>query len=451
MSLHSDIIAAPATPAGVSGVAVIRVSGLHIENLMQSLCGKTLRPRTAEYVSFFNEKKEIVDQGIAIYFKAPNSFTGEDVLEIQGHGNPILIDELMHCLMSYGARYANPGEFSERAFLNHKLDLTQAEAIADLIHAKSLRSAQSALRSLQGVFSKKIQSALDILIELRKYVEAAIDFSEEDIEFLALKTQHDRAKQLKEDIQLILKQAEQGSLLQEGARCVLTGAPNVGKSSLLNVLSGYDRAIVTPIAGTTRDTLNETITIEGIPFLLTDTAGLRVSNDVVEQAGIARAKAAIADADLIISVLSIEDDFDTHQEKIGSDPLFLNKKVIFVQNKIDLKALQAETRILSDHHILVLVSAQYHQGLDLLKKAMLSLVGWHSDEATLFSARRRHLVALEKVKLHLESALLLIQTSELDRFAEELRQAQIQLGEITGEFSSEDLLTEIFSSFCIGK
>lgn len=451
MRNHSDIIAAPATPTGSSGIAVIRVSGLQLDHLIQSLCGKPLKPRVAEYVNFRNEKHEIIDQGIAIYFKAPHSFTGEDVLEIQGHGNPILIDELMRTVIAFGARFANAGEFSERAFLNNKLDLTQAEAIADLIQAKSLRSAQSALRSLQGAFSKKIHEALNHLIELRKYVEAAIDFSEEEIEFLELNHQQIRVQQLKDFIETILKQAEQGSLLQEGIRCVLSGAPNVGKSSLLNALSGYDRAIVTPIAGTTRDTLNETITLDGIPFFITDTAGLRESEDIVEQAGITRAKAAIEDADLILFLFSADEEVELHLKKIREDILFQNKKIIFIQNKIDLYNKAPQIKNISDEEILVLISAKCHLGLDLLKKVILKFSGWHSDEHTVFSARRRHLIALEKTKQHLESALLLIQLSELDRFAEELRQAQIQLGDITGEFSSEDLLTEIFSSFCIGK
>lgn len=446
MIIDKDTIVAVATPSGRGGVGIIRVSGNLCSEIAIAILGKVPSPRKATYTEFKSAQQEILDNGIAIYFPAPHSFTGEHVLEFQGHGGPIVLDMVLQRCLTLGARLATAGEFSERAFLNDKLDLTQAEAIADLIDCSSVQAARSALRSLQGHFSKAINKLLQKLIELRVYVEAALDFPEEEIDFLADKAVTDRLDQIKQQLHAIFSKAKQGSLLREGMQLVIVGKPNAGKSSLLNALSGSDTAIVTDIAGTTRDVLRETINLDGMPLHIIDTAGLRDSDDPIEKIGIQRAWQEIEKADLILLLIDETDNNNIENQQI-LERLPTNLPILQVHNKIDLsktKAGQRENKIY--------ISAKHQLGIEQLKNELKQRMGYQSETEDSFIARRRHLQALEETQQAVNNAeIQLKQYNAGELMAEELRIAQNVLGQITGRYTPDDLLGEIFSSFCIGK
>lgn len=445
-----DTIVAAATPLGRGGVAIVRVSGPLVNDIIDIILKKKLTPRLATVTTFLDPNGHLIDEGLALFFPAPHSFTGEDVLELQGHGGPVIVDCLIRSIVSCGARLARPGEFSERAFLNDKLDLVQAEAIADLIDASSEESARAALRSLQGDFSQKIHTLVNALIHLRTYVEAAIDFSEEEIDFLADQQIIINLNNILDELNTIETSAVSGSVLREGIRLVIAGRPNVGKSTLINALSGKETAIVTDIPGTTRDVLREYIVLDGIPIHIIDTAGLRESEDIVEKEGIRRAHHEIEQADLILFVV------DSEKETVSDITVFLNKiphsrPIIMVRNKIDLT--NDQPRIINEKNkTTILLSAKLHVGIDLLKNHIKSVVGFKTTTEGIFSARRRHLDALKRAKQFLlngKDQLLQHHAGEL--LAEELRYAQLALSEITGEFTPDDLLGNIFSNFCVGK
>ena len=434
----SDTIAAIATPPGKGGIGVIRLSGSQAISIAQDLCDVQLKPRQAQYVKFANNQKEIIDTGLALYFVGPNSFTGEDVVELHGHGGPIVQDQLMACVIAAGARQARAGEFSQRAYLNDKIDLTQAEAIADLIDSGTQQAARGAMRSLQGEFSKKIESLLKELIYLRMYVEAAIDFPDEEIDFLADDKIRNSIQTLQQSFAKTIRQAGQGAILRNGLTLAIAGKPNAGKSSLLNALSGYEAAIVTDIAGTTRDTISETIDIDGLPVHIVDTAGLRDSDDTVEKIGIERAHKAIESADHTLLVCDAND---------GLAPLQLSAKHTTIYNKIDL--IEDINR---SHLESLSVSAKTGEGIQKLRTYIKQLAGLEQSTESLFTARRRHLSALQKAEAAINlglQQLTLHNAGEL--LADELLQAQNALNDITGEFTADDLLGEIFSGFCIGK
>lgn len=405
----------------------------------EQLCKRSLSARVAHYAKFQDQSKEIIDSGLAIYFAGPNSFTGEDVVELQGHGGPVIQDLLLKEVILLGARQARAGEFSERAFLNDKIDLTQAEAIADLIDSSTAQAAKGAMRSLQGEFSTKVNVLLKELIYLRMYVEAAIDFPDEEIDFLAEDKIRNSIQALQTSLDDTIKQAGQGAILRNGLRLVIAGKPNAGKSSLLNALAGHEAAIVTNVAGTTRDTVRETIDIDGLPVHIIDTAGLRDSQDVVEKIGIARARAAIKDADHVLHVIDAND--TEAAEFIDGD----NTTIVY--NKTDLAQYQQGSDGKS-----VTVSALTGDGIDKLREHIKNLAGYAQDSETLFTARRRHLSALAQGRDAVERGLNQLRTNNAgELLADELLQAQDAINEITGEFSSDDLLGEIFSGFCIGK
>ena len=445
-----DTIAAVATPPGKGGIGVIRLSGPAVPAIAAALLGKLPTPRQAVLRRFRSNDGEVIDEGIALYFPAPHSFTGEDVLELQGHGGPVVMDLLLARVLELGARPARPGEFSERAFLNDKLDLAQAEAIADLIASDTAAAARAALRSLQGEFSRRVQGLVEGLIELRMYVEAAIDFPEEEIDFLADGVIAARLGELRERLGALQAAAGQGRLLRDGMTVVIAGRPNAGKSSLLNHLAGREAAIVTAIPGTTRDVLREHISIDGMPLHVIDTAGLRDSDDLVEQEGIRRAWAEIETADRILMV--VDDQLGlTAEERALRERLPANTPVTVLYNKIDLSGRLSLVRN-GEWGTEILLSAKTESGLDLLREHLKSCMGYHSGREGTFMARRRHLEALEQAAAALERAayqLDIYRAGEL--VAEELREAQNALSEITGEFTSDDLLSRIFSSFCIGK
>lgn len=455
----NDTIAAIATAAGKGGLGVIRVSGPKVSDLARHLLpqpDKVLnQARYAHLSSFVDENGQAIDEGLALYFPAPHSFTGEHVLELQGHGGPVVLNLLLQRIITLGARLARPGEFTERAFLNDKLDLAQAEAVADLIDAASEQAARCALRSLQGVFSQRIHGLVEALIQLRIYVEAAIDFPEEEIDFLQDEKIQTDLKLLTQDLNEIFQEARQGALLKEGMSVVIAGRPNAGKSSLLNALSGRETAIVTDIAGTTRDVLREYIHIDGLPLHLIDTAGLRESSDVVEQEGIRRAWAEIGKADKVLLMVDAATAPERTPEKLW--PEFIkqlpnSKQLIIVVNKIDL--LGPERPLSSQNNLcpIFYISAKHGLGLDELKTHLKEAMGYSNAGEGGFIARQRHLEALKQAQGALERGL-----EQLTRFragellAEELREVQRALSEITGEFSNDDLLGRIFSSFCIGK
>lgn len=445
-----DTIIALATPPGRGGIAIVRISGPLVKNIILTILDKPLQPRYAVYSSFLDSNSQIIDKGIALFFPAPHSFTGEDILELHAHGGPIITDSLIRQIVTLGARLAKPGEFTERAFLNDKIDLVQAEAIADLIDASSEQAARAAMRSLQGEFSEKINLIVHALIRLRTYIEAAIDFTDEEINFLADKQIEMDLLHINTMLDVIQKEAMQGSLLREGITVVIAGLPNAGKSSLLNQLSGKDAAIVTDIPGTTRDLLREHISIDGMPLHIIDTAGLRESEDPIEQEGIKRAYAEIERADLILFVI------DANDPVIPDLNLFIKKipthtTVITIKNKIDLLN---ESPSITHHNkkTHIALSAKKGEGIELLKKQIKSTVGLQLTNEGIFSARRRHIDALIRASAFTHSGLKQLkeyQAAEL--LAEDLRQAQIALSEITGTFTSDDLLGKIFSSFCIGK
>lgn len=414
-----------------------------------------MQPRHAHYGPFRDAAGDTLDEGLALYFPGPNSFTGEDVLELQGHGGPVVLDLLLRRCLELGARQARPGEFSERAFLNDKLDLAQAEAIADLIEASSEQAARNALRSLQGEFSRRVQGLTEKLIQLRIYVEAAIDFPEEEIDFLADGHVLGLLDGVRENLSTVLREAGQGALLREGMTVVIAGRPNAGKSSLLNALAGREAAIVTEIAGTTRDVLREHIHIDGMPLHVVDTAGLRDTDDHVEKIGVERALKAIEEADRVLLVVDATaaesaDPFALWPEFLDSRPD--PAKVTLIRNKADLSGDTVDLQTSADGHVTLNLSARSGEGLELLREHLKACMGYEQTAESSFSARRRHLEALRQASSHLEhgrSQLTLAGAGEL--LAEDLRHAQQALGEITGAFSSDDLLGRIFSSFCIGK
>ncbi|CWW77408.1 tRNA uridine-5-carboxymethylaminomethyl(34) synthesis GTPase MnmE [Haemophilus influenzae] len=450
-----ETIVAQATAPGRGGIGILRVSGPLATKVAQAILGKCPKPRMADYLPFKDADGTILDQGIALYFKSPNSFTGEDVLELQGHGGQVVLDLLLKRILQIdGIRLARPGEFSEQAFLNDKLDLAQAEAIADLIDATSEQAARSALKSLQGEFSKKVNELVDSVIYLRTYVEASIDFPDEEIDFLADGKIEANLRGIINQLEDVRAEAKQGSILREGMKVVIAGRPNAGKSSLLNALAGREAAIVTDIAGTTRDVLREHIHIDGMPLHIIDTAGLRDATDEVERIGISRAWTEIEQADRIILMLDSSDPESVDLSKVRSE--FLAKlpstlPVTIVRNKIDLNGEQASESEQGGYQIISL-SAQTHDGVKLLREHLKQAMGFQTGIEGGFLARRRHLDALEKAAEHLQIGL--VQLTEFhagELLAEELRLVQSYLSEITGQFTSDDLLGNIFSSFCIGK
>ncbi|KKZ55987.1 tRNA uridine-5-carboxymethylaminomethyl(34) synthesis GTPase MnmE [Haemophilus haemolyticus] len=450
-----ETIVAQATAPGRGGIGILRVSGPLATEVAQAVLGKCPKPRMADYLPFKDADGTVLDQGIALYFKSPNSFTGEDVLELQGHGGQVVLDLLLKRILQIdGIRLARPGEFSEQAFLNDKLDLAQAEAIADLIDATSEQAARSALKSLQGEFSKKVNELVDSVIYLRTYVEASIDFPDEEIDFLADGKIEANLRGIINQLEDVNSEAKQGSILREGMKVVIAGRPNAGKSSLLNALAGREAAIVTDIAGTTRDVLREHIHIDGMPLHIIDTAGLRDATDEVERIGISRAWTEIEQADRIILMLDSSDPESADLSKVRSE--FLAKlpttlPVTIVRNKIDLNGEQASESE-QDGYQIISLSAQTHDGIQLLREHLKQAMGFQTGMEGGFLARRRHLDALEKAAEHLQIGL--VQLTEFhagELLAEELRLVQTYLSEITGEFTSDDLLGNIFSSFCIGK
>ena len=468
MQLDTDTIVAIATPAGKGGVGIIRLSGQKAYDIAKKIHFTDLKLRHAHFCSFYQnqkiDKNNLLDEGIVIYFQAPHSFTGEDVVEFQGHGGPIILDALLNECVQAGARLARPGEFSERAFLNDKLDLAQAEAIADLIDSSSLEAAKNAVRSLQGEFSDKIHSLVQQMIELRIYVEAAIDFPEEEIDFLNDGHVATSLQNLITQLQQILISAQQGRVMQEGLSLAIIGKPNAGKSSLLNALAGHDAAIVTDIEGTTRDVLKEKILIDGLPLHIIDTAGLRNTEDSVERIGIERAYKAIADAD---DVLIVHDSTEGRADSIDAllrdiadidqlgesltTKLTQLKHITLINNKADLSDLTPGIRESNDYTTINL-SAKSGQGVEFLQHHIKKMAGLLNQTEGQFTARRRHLDALSHALDLLSVGQQQLHDSGAgELLAEDLRQAQNQLSSITGEFSADDLLGEIFSSFCIGK
>ncbi len=467
LTRQSDPIVAVATAPGRGAVGIVRISGKDLSGFVQALLGRTLRPREATYLPFADAQGQPLDQGLALYFPAPHSFTGEDVLELQAHGGAVVLQLLVaRCLALAatvptgsgsatlpGLRIAEPGEFSQRAFLNGKIDLTQAEAIADLIDASTEAAARSATQSLAGAFSRQVHTLLEALIHLRMLVEATLDFPEEEIDFLQKADALGQLQTLQGTVQQVLQQATQGALLREGITVVIAGQPNAGKSSLLNALAGAELAIVTPVAGTTRDKVQQTIQIKGIPIHVVDTAGLRSSDDAVEQIGIARAWQAIEEADAVLFLHDLTR--QNAMEYIAADAditgalaqkLAKNTPVIHVWNKAD-----AVPDVALDAGIVL--SAKTGMGLDALRERLLVSAGWQPSAGGSFMARQRHLQALRQVDTHLMEAHAHLGTgaNALDLLAEELRLGQNALSEITGAFSSDDLLGVIFSKFCIGK
>ncbi|MZH97413.1 tRNA uridine-5-carboxymethylaminomethyl(34) synthesis GTPase MnmE [Dickeya dianthicola] len=452
---HTDTIVAQATPPGRGGVGILRISGQHASAVAQAVLGKLPKPRYADYLPFHDADGSVLDQGIALWFPGPNSFTGEDVLELQGHGGPVILDLLLKRVVALpDVRIARPGEFSERAFLNDKMDLAQAEAIADLIDASSEQAARSAVNSLQGVFSSRVHQLVEALTHLRIYVEAAIDFPDEEIDFLSDGKIEAMLNEVIGDLEAVRGEARQGSLLREGMKVVIAGRPNAGKSSLLNALAGRDAAIVTDIAGTTRDVLREHIHIDGMPLHIIDTAGLREAGDEVERIGIERAWQEIEQADRVLFM--VDGTTTDAVEPAAIWPEFMARlpsrlPITVVRNKADVTGEPLGIEEVNTYS-LIRLSARTGDGVDLLRDHLKQSMGFTSNTEGGFLARRRHLQALEQAAQHLQQGheqLVGAYAGEL--LAEELRLAQQALSEITGEFTSDDLLGRIFSSFCIGK
>ncbi|RQW82222.1 MAG: tRNA uridine-5-carboxymethylaminomethyl(34) synthesis GTPase MnmE [Methylococcus sp.] len=444
-----DTIAAIATPPGRGGIGVIRISGPTVPDLLPALLSQVPPPRQAHFGPFLDANAQAIDHGLALHFPAPRSFTGEHVLELHAHGSPVVLDQLLRRILELGARLARPGEFSERAFLNDKIDLAQAEAIADLIDSTTESAARSAQRSLQGDFSRRIHALVEALIQLRLYVEASIDFTDEDIDFLSEGRIGEQLGALTQRLTAIRASARQGCLLRDGMTVVIAGRPNAGKSSLLNRLTGRDTAIVTAIAGTTRDTLREFIQLDGLPLHVIDTAGLRDdTDDPVEQEGMRRARAEIATADRILLLIDDHDPGDS-ETLLGSLPPEL--PVTRIHNKIDLSGHPPGLSDDNGKGPRIHLSLKTGAGVDSLIAHLKASVGYDSGAEGVFTARRRHLDALDRARQATDNALGRLRTGEPELLAEELRQAQHSLGEITGEFTSDDLLGRIFSSFCIGK
>lgn len=444
---RTDTIAAIATPPGRGGIGVIRVSGARLDSFAQILTGRTVEPRRAVLSRFLAADGAVIDHGLLLYFVAPGSFTGEDVLELQGHGGPVVMKMLLARCQELGARLAEPGEFSRRAYLNDKIDLVQAEAVADLIEAETEAAARSAMRSLSGEFSREVHAMVERLIELRMRVEAALDFPEEEIDILREGDVAARLGALRAELTALIARARAGSMLRSGLHVVLAGLPNVGKSSLLNRLSGEDRAIVTEVAGTTRDVLREAIQIDGIPMHVIDTAGLRDTDDVVEKIGVERAWREIERADVVVQLLDARSG-ETEGDRAIASGLPQGVERIVVENKCDLAGL-APGREAGAAHVRLRLSAKTGAGIGLLHEELLRVAGWQGRGEDLVLARERHLAALTLASE--KSALAERRLGEIELCAEELRLAQEALATITGEFTADDLLGEIFSRFCIGK
>lgn len=443
-------IVAPVTPPGKGAVGIVRVSGPLVPTIMQAVLHQEIKPRQATFTHFY-EQEEKIDEGIALFFPGPHSFTGEDVLELQGHGGPVVMDVLIKHLLTLGAHFARPGEFSERAFLNGKLDLAEAEAIADLIDASSREASRAALRSLDGEFSTRIEVIQRGLTNLRMLIEANIDFSDEDIEVISVAQILSNLQHLTLTMQTLLSETQQGALLREGVTVVIVGEPNVGKSSLLNRLSQKEVAIVTDIPGTTRDVLRSHILIDGLPLHIVDTAGLRASSDVVEQEGIRRAHVEMQKADLILYLFTATEEHRALAARKAQLAEALQViPFIFVRNKIDL--INATANILHEKEgAVVSLSIKNNEGLDLLKACIKKVIGFQSSEG-MYSARRRHVEAIKRALLHIQAAETQVHARRgIEMLAEELRLSQESLGKITGKFTADDLLGKIFSSFCIGK
>ncbi|MBX2857123.1 MAG: tRNA uridine-5-carboxymethylaminomethyl(34) synthesis GTPase MnmE [Cellvibrionaceae bacterium] len=454
--MSSDTIVAIATPPGRGGVGIVRISGPLSATIAKQIIGLCPAPRYAHYGNFTSHTQQLLDRGIALFFQAPHSFTGEDVLELHGHGGPVVLDMLVASAVAMGARLARPGEFSERAFLNDKLDLSQAEAIADLINAASQQAARQAMNSLSGEFSKQIRTLTDALIQLRVNVESAIDFPEEEIDFLTDGHIERSLEQVIAQLSVVLQKAQQGVLVREGMKVAIAGRPNAGKSSLLNALAQQDIAIVTDIPGTTRDVLSEHIHIDGMPLHISDTAGLRNTRDKVEQIGMDRAWQAFRQADRILLLIDSSDpqqlDIDKHWPEFVNDPE-MRRKLTLAYNKIDLDSAQYQVAQHPQPDLsTVAISAHTGQGLAQLKAHLKQVMGYTANSEGSFSARRRHLDALQSAEKLLCLGLQQLRShSAGELLAEDLRHAQQYLNQITGEFSSDDLLGKIFSSFCIGK
>lgn len=448
MSAPIDTIAAVATPPGQGGVGIVRISGPLALPIAETLLGKTPKPRFAHYQSFTNADGEEIDQGLLLYFAAPHSFTGEHVVELQGHGGPVVMRLLLARVCELGARPAKPGEFSERAFLNDKLDLAQAEAIADLISSGSEQAAKAAMQSLQGEFSRRVHFLVELITQLRMYVEAAIDFpDEEDVDFLNDGEVLRQLSEIQFYFETTLDAAEQGRLMREGMSVVLAGRPNVGKSSLLNALTGEDTAIVTDVAGTTRDVLREQINLDGMPLHIVDTAGLRDSSDRVEQEGMRRARKEIEQADRVLLLIDTEQGFGQPEIDLINN-LPRNLALTLVVNKIDIGPIPTSEHCRVNYRLGVSVKTE--EGLPELKAHLKESMGFEAAAGS-FSARQRHIDALNSAWAHVQQGTEQLQAGAGEFVAEELRLAQQQLGEITGQVTADDLLGKIFSSFCIGK
>jgi tRNA modification GTPase len=442
-----DTIAAIATASGAGGIGVVRVSGALASTIANQILGHCPAPRHAAYLDFKLDNNELIDRGIAIFYPNPHSYTGEDVLELQAHGGTALMQILLARCISLGARQAEPGEFTRRAYLNDKMDLAQAEAVADVINASTADAAKSAVRSLSGEFSNNINAVLVKLINLRMYVEACLDFPEEEIDFITQGKVAEKLDAIASELKLVFSKAKQGSLLREGMHIVLVGQPNVGKSSLMNQLSGEEVAIVTPIAGTTRDAIKNTIQINGLPLHIIDTAGLRETKNEVEKIGIARTYRALENAQVALLLVDAAHGINENEKSILARlPQEIVK--IWVHNKIDTTQEPAKLiKIANEAHIYL--SAKTGEGIELLQQHLLQIAGFEQNAEGVFMARARHLAALKQVDEHLLQAQIKVNQPEL--IAEELRLAQEALSSITGEFTPDDLLGEIFSKFCIGK
>ncbi len=454
MENDKDVIVAIATAPGRGGVGIVRLSGDNVDLYMEAILGRKINPRSAVYSSFLDHTNKPIDQGVAIFYPSPNSFTGESVLELQGHGGMVVLDALVSRCIKLGARLARPGEFSERAFVNGKMDLTQAEAVADLINAGSIEAARSAVLSMQGGFSTLVTELLETLIQLRIYVEAAIDFPEEEIDFLKDTALFQRLDNLSEQLRTVLIQAARGARLNDGLKLVLAGKPNAGKSSLLNAFADRDVAIVTSVAGTTRDVLRETVTYKGLTLNFVDTAGLRSTNNEIEAEGIRRAQREMESADYVVLVVDSVDnskvDTTALLTEFFSEKERVTQKFVILLNKSDLSGITSD--VLHGGVPVFAVSATKQMGFDAFFDYLRAESGLTDQTEGVFSARRRHIIALEKtLELVKTGTLQLRQAGAGELLAEDLRQAQVTLSEITGEFTSDDLLGRIFSSFCIGK
>ena len=447
MTLKVETICAIASAIGQSGIGIIRVSGPLARSIAKQILHTDIKPRYAYYGAFYGNDNSIIDKGVAILFSAPNSFTGEDVVEFHGHGGSSVLRKLLETIIESNVRLAEPGEFTKRAFLNGKMDLIQAEAVQDLIQSNSEESALSAVRSLTGEFSAKINKILSELVSLRVFVEATIDFSDEEIDFLESHEVSNKLDSLKKSLIDILNTATQGAILRDGIHVAIAGKPNAGKSSLLNTLTKQSSAIVTHIAGTTRDVLKETIYVEGMPVHIIDTAGLHNSDDVIEQEGIRRAHKEINNADL---VLLVYDSRDSELDLTILPDSVKDKPKIVIKNKIDLVDLLPRIHKV-DNLMEIAISAKNGEGIDLVRGALSEFAGLNSSIEGVFLARKRHINAIEETLVFISNAIEQLEQGSSELVAEDLRQAGLQLSQVTGEFSSDDLLGEIFTSFCIGK